>query len=295
MINKRKILFIINPISGTGKQKVVEELIEAYLDQSKFDIKIKYTERAGHAISLSAAASKDQYDIVVAVGGDGSVNEIGQSLVGGDTVLGIVPTGSGNGLARHLNIPMNLKAAVILLNEADFNCVDVGTINGKVFLGTAGVGFDAHIGKLFSNVQTRGLFTYVRLSIREFFRYKSAEYQIQIDGVHYTRKAFLVCFGNSNQWGNNVYISPNSVIDDGFLRVIILRKMSLFLLPFFVLKLLLKKVDSSIYYEELKGRKVVVKQTSKLAHLDGDPFEIGNELIIGVKPVSLNVVFNKSK
>jgi len=288
--SKKQILFIINPISGTGKQKIVEQLIAAHLDQNKFNFTIKYTKRAGHAIGLSAAASSENYAIVVAVGGDGSVNEVGQSLVGSDTVLGIIPTGSGNGLARHLNIPMKLKTAIELLNEATFNLVDTGTMNGLVFLGTAGIGFDAHIGKLFDEAETRGFFTYVKLSVMEFFKYKPAEYKIEIDGVNYTRKAFLVCFGNSNQWGNNVYISPNSVINDGFLRVIILQKMSLLFLPFFILKLFRKRVATSTYYEELKGKRIIVKQVSKLAHLDGDPIEIGNELIIEVKPSSLNVV-----
>ena len=293
MISKKNILFIINPISGTGKQKIVERLVKEHLDHSKYDSNIEYTQSAGHAIQLSKKASEGNYDIVVAVGGDGSVNEAGQSLVNTDTVLGVIPTGSGNGLARHLNIPLKLEEAIVLLNEETFNRVDVGVMNGKVFLGTAGVGFDAYIGKLFDEASSRGFLTYVKLSIKEFFKYKSQDYEIEIDGKLLKRKAFIVCFGNSNQWGNNVFISPNSVIDDGFLRVIVLKKMSLFLLPFFVLKLFRKKVDTSIYYEEFKGKNIVLKQTSELAHLDGDPVNIGNLLKVEVVPDSLNILYKR--
>ena len=290
MSSKKKILFIINPISGTGKQKVIERLVEAHLDHDKFESIIKYTESAGHAIKLSVEASKEKHDIVVAVGGDGSVNEAGQSLVNTNTILGVIPTGSGNGLARHLNIPLNLKDAIVLLNDATFNRVDVGTMNDRVFLGTAGVGFDAHIGKLFDEAKSRGFFTYIKLSVKEFFKYKPQEYEIEIDGKLIKRKAFIVCFGNSNQWGNNVFISPNSVIDDGYLRIIVLKKMSLLMLPFFVLKLFRKKVDSSIYYEEFKGKKINLKQENEWAHLDGDPVNIGSSISIEVVPDSLNIL-----
>lgn len=289
MKNKQKILFIINPISGTGKQKIVERLIKKDLDQNKFVVTIKYTERAGHAISLSSKASKDQYDIVVAVGGDGSVNEVGQSLVDTDTLLGVIPTGSGNGLARHLKIPLNIKDAILSLNSNNYIRADVGKVNDKIFIGTAGVGFDAHIGRLFAKAKKRGFLTYVRLTVKEFFNYNPQDYEINIDGKIYKRNAFIVCFANSNQWGNNTYISPNSIINDGYLRVVVLKKMSLFLLPFFILKLFLKRIDSSIYYEEFKGKKIIIKQQNELAHLDGDPFNIGKCLSVEVVPKSLKI------
>ena len=290
MISKKKILFIINPISGTGKQKLVEGLIESYLDQNKYNVKIKYTESAGHAILLSAEASKDKYDVVVAVGGDGSVNEVGQSLVNTDTVLAIIPTGSGNGLARHLNIPLNLKEAILLLNEFTFSRIDVGKVNNRVFLGNAGVGFDAHISKLFAEANKRGFLTYAKLSIKEFFQYKSQDYEIHVDGEVFLRKAFIICLGNSNQWGNNAFVSPNSIINDGYLRVIVLKKMSLLSLPFFIIKLFRKKVDSSIYYEEFKGKSIVLKQQNEWAHLDGDIFDVGECLNAEVIPSSLKII-----
>lgn len=293
MKEKRNILFIINPISGTGKQKVIERLINDHLNKELFDCTINYTEKAGHAIDLSAQAAKNNIDIVVAVGGDGSVNEAGQSLVGTSTVLGIIPTGSGNGLARHLNVPMSLKEAILFLNNGSENQMDVGFLNDRVFLGTAGVGFDAHIGRLFDEAPTRGFLTYAKLSLREYFKYKPQTYEIEIDGESYTRKAFLICIGNSNQWGNNVYISPNSVINDGFLRIVILKKMSLLQMPFFVGRLFLKKVSSSKYFEELKGKEIFIKQSSDLAHLDGDPYTLGKDLKIEVRPNALKVLFKK--
>lgn len=289
MNEKIEILFIINPISGTGKQRVIEKLIESYLDLNRFQPVIQYTERAGHATDICKAAVDNNCSIVVAVGGDGSVNETGKSLIATSSALGIIPTGSGNGLARHLGIPMELKAAVELLNTASFQKVDTATMNNEVFLGTAGIGFDAHIGKKFDEAPSRGFSTYFKLTLKELFSYQPDQYEIKIDDQIYHRKAFLICFANSNQWGNNVFISPDSELNDGWLRIIVIKRIPILFAPLFALKLFRKTVNSSKYFEEFKGKEIRVKQTQKIAHLDGDPFDSGKEVLVKIQPQSLTV------
>lgn len=289
MSEKIEILFIINPISGTGKQKVIEQLIDQYLDLNKFLPVIRYTEKAGHATDICSQAVGKSCPIVVAVGGDGSVNETGKSLIGTESALSIIPTGSGNGLARHLGVPMELKAAVQLLNKASFKKVDTAKMNNEVFLGTAGVGFDAHIGKKFDEAPSRGFWTYFKLTLKELLSYSSGNYTFEIDGEKMERKAFLICFANSNQWGNNVFISPNSKLDDGWLRIIVIRKMPLIIAPFFAMKLFRKTVHTSRYFEEFKGKVIQLKQNNSIAHLDGDPYESGENINVEIHPKSLTV------
>lgn len=289
MSKKIEILFIINPISGTGKQKVVEGLIEQFLDAEKFNPVVKYTEKAGHATEICSEAILQGFEIVVAVGGDGSVNETGKSLIAKNAALSILPTGSGNGLARHLGVPMGLEKAVQLLNNASFKKMDTALLNGEVFLGTAGIGFDAHIGKKFDDAKSRGFWTYFKLTLKELLTYSSNSYDLEIDGKKLKRDAFLICFANSNQWGNNVFISPKSELDNGTLKVVVIRKIPLLIAPFFALKLFRKTVLSSRYYEEFTGKSILVHQPQTIAHLDGDPFESGQSIKVEVIPSSLTV------
>lgn len=287
---KKKVVFIINPISGTGKQKVVEKLIEQFLDHSKFDYEIWYTKHAGHAKDLSSEADAKGFDWIVAVGGDGSVNETGSSLIGSKAALGIIPTGSGNGLARHLQLPMDLKQAVGRLNNAKDFLIDTAVLNNQIFLGTAGLGFDAHIGRKFDEAPSRGFLTYIKLSVAEYFKYPEQNFEIELDGVKLVRKAFLLSFCNSNQWGNNAIISPNSDVSDGWLKIIVIKKMPLIAVPFFVYKLFRKKLYTSKYYEELQGKEIAVRHSVSNAHLDGEPVSVTGDITVKVVPSSLNVL-----
>ena len=210
MTRKITILFIINPISGTGENKVVEKIIKKELAYSKFEVSIRYTEAVGHATEIAKEGVKACVDVIVAVGGDGSVNEVAKGLIGTNVKMGIIPTGSGNGFARHLNIPMDKRKAVILLNKLYSKSVDTASVNDQLFVGTAGVGFDAHIGLKFDEASTRGFWTYLKLTFKEYFNYKEQSYQIAIDQKKtINEKAFFMSFCNINQWGNNVFVSPN--------------------------------------------------------------------------------------
>jgi diacylglycerol kinase (ATP) len=288
---KISILFIINPISGTGKKKIVEQLIKEELTHNKFEVSIRYTEAVGHATVIAKEGVEACVDVVVAVGGDGSVNEVAKGLIGTNVKMGIIPAGSGNGFARHLNIPMDKRKAVILLNKLHSKSVDTASVNDQLFVGTAGVGFDAHIGLKFDEASTRGFWTYLKLTFKEYFNYKEQSYQISIDQKKtINEKAFFMSFCNINQWGNNVFISPNSKIEDGLIRVVLIRKMNLLSVPFFAFRLFSKSVDKSKYYKEFSGKKVEVNQAINLIHIDGEPIRLGQKLFVEIKPSSLEVI-----
>lgn len=286
------ILFIINPISGTVKKSGVEQLIKENLDAKKIVYRIKHTEYPHHATEI-AKQETNNYQIIVAVGGDGTVHEVGLGLINTNTILGIIPMGSGNGLARYLKIPMSTKKAILLLNHFKSKPIDTVKINDTHFLGAGGIGFDAHISYLFAKATKRGFITYLQLSVKEYFNYKEKEYQLTVDGKTFYKKAFLITFANSNQYGNNAFIAPNSVIDDGWISIVILKKFSLIYALPLAIKLFTKTINSSKFVEEIKVKKVQIISPSKEIHLDGEPLLIENTINIEVLPLSLKVISNE--
>ena len=214
-----KILFIVNPISGTSDKRHIIDLIPKYLDNSRFQWTIRYTEHKGHAAQFVAEAIEAGTDVVVAVGGDGTVNEVARSLVHTNTALGIIPCGSGNGLARHLYIPMNPDGALEVLSDCHIESLDYGMIDEVPFFCTCGVGFDAFISDRFAKSNRRGLLTYIENTLKEGLKYKPDTYEITIDGERQTYKAFLIACANASQYGNNVYIAPHASMSDGLMDV----------------------------------------------------------------------------
>lgn len=291
-VQQKKILFVINPISGTGNNKTVELLIEKHLDKTIYLPTIIYTEKPKHAIEI-VKKERDNFSVFVAVGGDGSVNEVALSLINTEKTIGIIPTGSGNGLARHLSISTNIKKAIETINQQKTKRIDTALINGVPFLGTAGTGFDAHIGWKFAAAKKRGFWTYVKITVKEYFNYKEANYFINIDGLETQEKALLITFANSNQYGNNAFVSPNSIIDDGFLRLIVLKKFPLYYSFLFAYKLFTKKFHTFNYVTELKGKNITIKAAKKELHIDGEPFLLDNELTLSINHKSLTVICNE--
>jgi diacylglycerol kinase (ATP) len=287
---KQKICFIINPVSGIGKQKKVELLVERYLDKIRYDFVVLYTDAPKHASVLAKEASEKGYDAVVAVGGDGSLNEVAKGLIGSNTKMGIIPAGSGNGLARNLNIPLDLKKAIQVINNYNTTKIDTGTLNGEPFLNVAGIGFDAHISWMFSQQKKRGFFSYVKLTLKEFPRYVAQEYNLIIDDKKINSKAFLISFANGAQWGGGAYISPDSIINDGKLEVAILKNVTLFNFPKLAYMLLQKKLHQSHNLQIISGKKITVMQNQTIAHIDGESIKSGNSISIEIKPLSLNVI-----
>lgn len=287
---KKKIVFIINPISGVGKKKVVEKEIKREIDKELVDAEIIYTEYRGHARAI-AESYANKVDVVVAVGGDGTVNEVGSGLVGTTTALAIVPVGSGNGLARELNIPLRISQAVAVINTMNIRCIDVMKVNNHYSLNVAGIGFDAFISHEFSKVKRRGPLQYMHLITREYPKYKAKEYILNIDGHFYDRKAFLVSFANSSQWGNNICISPNASVDDGLIDVCIVAEFPNYAVPALLVSLFAQAIDKNKYDEIIHAKEIeLMNETTLLGHVDGEPIEVEPHSRISIVPLALNVV-----
>jgi YegS/Rv2252/BmrU family lipid kinase len=291
MTNKKKIHFIINPISGVGRHKLIEKYIDKNIDKTVFDYDISYTKHPLHGTQIAGEAIKNNYEIIVAVGGDGSINEIAQKLIGSNTILGIIPTGSGNGLAHHLNIPINILHAIDVINNLKTIKIDTATINNNIFVSIAGVGFDAHVAKKFAKNKRRGFLTYFKIVAREYPRYKPKNYELTIDGKKINKEALFISFANSDQFGYNTTIAPKAEIDDGLIDVCIVKKFPLVELPFIANLLYWKQIDKSKYVEVIKAKKIkLTQEKNKTINLDGEPVKLGKVLNIKINPLSLKII-----
>ncbi len=291
---KKKVLFIINPISGGKKKDDVPGQITKFLDKTLFDATIMFTTGVAHA-RQAAADAIGNYDVVVAVGGDGTVNETASALVGSNVILGIIPCGSGNGLSRFLQIPMNITKAIHTLNQLQVATIDSAEANGQPFFNVSGFGFDAHIGHVFADGKKRGFLTYAKSSIAEIINYKSDTYYLTIDGVNYTQKAFILSIANSSQYGNNAHISPKASVQDGLLDVCIVKPFPLYRFPELVVRMFTKTVDESAFVQIIKAKSVTLRrEKAGAAHLDGEPVVLEGLVDIKVKPATLNVVVGNS-
>lgn len=291
---KRKTLFIINPISGGKKKDGVPKLIKKYLDASVFEATIIFSDGVAHARQIANEAVGN-FSMVVAVGGDGTVNEVASAIVASDTVLGIIPYGSGNGLARFMGISMNAVKAIKNLSTGHVEVIDSARLNGQPFFNMAGMGFDAHISEVFSHGKKRGFITYIKSSIHEIAKYKPQTYHLEIDGTVYQREAFMLSFANSSQYGNNAHISPNASVQDGLLDVCVIKKFPLWRFFEMGIRMITKTTDSTRYVEIIRGKHIYVKRNNPgPVHLDGEPKVTGTAIEIEVVPRSLKVVAGSS-
>ena len=291
---ERKALFIINPISGGKKKDGVPELIEKHLDTEAFKATIVFSDGVAHARQIAKEAI-NIFEIVVAVGGDGTVNEVASAIVGTDTILGIIPFGSGNGLARFLDIPMDAQKAIKNLGAGHVEIIDSAQLNDQPFFNMAGIGFDAHISEVFSHGAKRGFFSYIKSSILEIANYKSQTYQLDIDGAAYTREAFMLSFANSSQYGNDAHISPNASVQDGLLDVCVIKRFPLWRFPEMGIRMLTKTAEGTKYVEIIRGKHIRVKREHPgPVHLDGEPQIAGTDTEIKIIPNSLKVIVGSS-
>lgn len=288
-MNKQAIWFIVNPNSGAKKNhKHIVQLIDSQIDKNIYLHEIYYTEYAGHATEIAAEAVKKQIAIVVAIGGDGTVNEVGKALINTKTALGIIPTGSGNGLARELEIPLKPALAIESLNTPVSKQIDVCYVNNIPFFCTAGVGFDAHCAEVFSKKSGRGLWNYVKVGFTEFWKWKPLK--CVFAGNDY--EIFSITFGNASQFGNNAYITPTAVIDDGYIDCTIINPPSgLQALPM-IAQLFNGNIHSSELSENYRGTKFKLKtEQNCLIHYDGEPLQLDtNELVFSISEKSLRVI-----
>lgn len=291
MSQRTKVRFIINPTSGTRSRKDVEALIHQHLNQDKYAHDIVYTERAGHAPDMAHEAANQGVAIVVAVGGDGTVNEVARGLLHTETALAILPKGSGNGLARHLGIPMGLDGALRVINKANITTIDSGQINGHPFFTTAGIGFDAYISSVFAGNKKRGLQTYVELVMKEVLNYKHLPVIASINGNTLDTDCFVMAFANAAQYGNNAYIAPNADIQDGLLDVCLVRRLDLIKalnLSYCMLTKQLANADSAEYFQTEHVN--VQAEEEMMYHADGDYLGKAKTFDVCMVPQSLRVL-----
>jgi YegS/Rv2252/BmrU family lipid kinase len=286
-----KIIFIINPIAGTRQKHVILEAIADVFPKEAYEL--VFTEYPGHAQEIAAKKVEEGHDSIVAVGGDGTVNEVASALVNTTCKLGIIPAGSGNGLARHLNIPVQLIASLEVIKHHKTQCIDAGRVNGRYFFCTCGTGFDASVGKKFARDSKRGMLNYVRATIHQYAVYSPKSYVLKTGKKIINLDAFLVTFANSGQYGNNAYIAPNAIIDDGFLDLCILRPFPKASTLELGLRLFFKNIDQSPYLEVMRIKKASLKRKGKrkiTLHLDGEPVTIKGKLKVKVIPGALQVM-----
>jgi YegS/Rv2252/BmrU family lipid kinase len=282
----RKILIIINRKAGTDREKRLEDVIREILPSPAFSVEITHLAYLGHGAHLAQEAVQQGVDTVVAVGGDGSINEIAQGLTGSNTALAIIPLGSGNGLARALKIPLDARKAFQLIADNKRGAIDVGYANEYLFLSNAGVGFDALIADRFRNTTRRGLWGYAKLVIKSFREYKDRSYTIDIDGSTINRPAFMLSVANGNQMGYEFKLAPKASPFDGLLDVCIVPPVSfLGLLPLCIYSLL-GTVHKTRYMQHHTGQNITIS-SRQLAHLqvDGDAVPIGDEGEVRIKIV----------
>ena len=291
---KKKIHFIINPISGTGKQENIEEKISQEIDSSSFDFFIHYTKEKGHATKIAQQLVLDKADVVVAVGGDGTVNEIAQALVNSRTILGIIPTGSGNGLARHLGIPQQVNRSLRLINTLNTKAIDSCTANNQFFVNVSGIGYDGHISHCFAKERKRGLKTYVKLILTEWWTYTVKDFQVYVNGIEvFTEAAVLVSFANGSQFGNNVIVSPESIDNDGEIELCILKPFNFYEIPHVLLALVSRRFHLHKKMQIIKCSSATIITQGAKAHLDGEPKLLGEKIELQVLPKSIRVITNQ--
>ena len=288
---RRHILAIINPVSGIGNKDKIPRLIDTVVDNELNDVSIIMSEYAGHAREITQQAVKDGMDVVVAIGGDGTVNEVGSAVCGTKTALAIVPSGSGNGLARHLRISMNASRALQVLNNGEVGQFDYCTVNGRPFFCTCGMGFDAKVSYKFSNEGTRGFITYVKTALTEYIKYKPQEYLIDVDGAKLKEKAFVIACCNAAQYGNNAYIAPRATMQDGLIDVTVMHPFSLVESPLVGARLFLRQLNQDHHVSIYRGKRVVIeRKRDDIIHVDGDPLVMPARIVIENVESGINIL-----
>lgn len=289
----RNIAFIVNPISGTKAKNRVAKLIRELLDTQQFAPTVVVTEYAGHATQLAQQFAMQDYYAVVAVGGDGTVNEVACGLIGTNTALGIIPNGSGNGFARHLDISTRMNRAIEMLNSSEVINVDYGLVNDIPFFSTFGVGFDAVVAHDFAD-SNRGFKGYVQSIFKDLFQYKPETYHLAGEGFDIDSKAFLINFANAGQWGYDAYIAPKASVQDGLLDVAIVTEFPMTAAPGLALSLFTKDIDENLHMNTIRTKQMTLTRNSEgPAHIDGTPTTLPAQLHVRIVEDGLKVLVKK--
>lgn len=287
-----QISIVVNPVSGTNSaRKRAKRVVKAL--EEHFCIKALYTEYAGHGIELTQQLIAKGTDVLIAVGGDGTVNEISSALTGSRTALFIVPTGSGNGLARDLGMyGLSIKQIIERIEQNNVHLIDSGMADKKAFFCTCGTGFDAYIGHLFAQTKVRGFLTYIKLSLHAFKNYTPLTYQLKTDQGEYTRQAFVINIANNKQFGNNAYIAPLANMQDGLFTVTIIKPFKWYHVPYMAYSLFFKRIHKNKFVEtfDCGDCKLTIPENGYL-HIDGEPITTqSNPVLIQIRPASIHVL-----
>jgi YegS/Rv2252/BmrU family lipid kinase len=287
---KERIWFIVNPISGGRKKASLPALIAAHLDHNRFDYEIIETEFKGHAVTIAEKAVAQGIDIVCAVGGDGSVHEVGTTLIGSQTQLAIIPLGSGNGLARHMKIPLKIKEAIECINSGNRIEMDTLKVNNKPILGFGGYGFDALIAKKFEGSRKRGFISYIKLVLKEVFKYNPINVSIDANGQVRKLPVFLCTIANTSEFGNGFIVSPKSDATDGKFEVVILKPFSFWNIPAMLFRYFSGRTDYSGLTEVIKTDQATLILPHSYGQIDGEPISSGKKVQVDVVPRSLRII-----
>ena len=288
----KKVKFIYNPKSGLMRTPLlIRKLVELTLADAAFTFDFSETEYRGHAHQLARQAVAEGYDAVVAIGGDGTANEVASALLYTPVALGIIPIGSGNGLARGLSVPVSVRRAARLLLDGTTRVIDAGCIQDRHFFIVTGIGFDALIGKLFDDRSLRGPLPYFYIGVREFFFYRPELFTLEFNSHRVTVRALLVTIANTRQWGNGVIVAPHAEPDDGLLDICILHRIGLLRAIWHLPKLFTGKIDKIREYERYQATSIkITREKPGPFHVDGEPVEAPVDLEITIKHNALKVI-----
>ncbi len=286
-----KVFFIINKYSGTGFRDAVEGRIIDACARLKLEATIEYTQHKGHATELARQAVQDGFSRVFAMGGDGTVNEVAQGLVHSQTALGILPKGSGNGLARHLRIPLSINNALRLLDRHQVIAMDTFSVNERLSVNVSGIGFDAHVAGKFGKDGKRGLMGYGKLVMQEFLKFREFPMKINVDGRAMNKKVFILALANSSQFGNNAKVAPHASVCDQLIDICLIKKIPITRAVDFIRRLFTGYINRSRFVDIIHGKHIHLKFTKPVPfHIDGESMEPETEFNIKVEPGSLRII-----
>lgn len=290
---KERIIFIVNPISGHHDKSNFPAIVESLIDKNKYDYTIAFTEYGGHAKELTANAMADGFDDIAAVGGDGTINEVATTMIGSEQTFTIVPYGSGNGLARHLHLPLRPdKIITEIINKGIKSKIDTAKVNDVPYISIAGVGFDALIADYFARDPNRGFRTYVKFITEEYPRFKESDYTLILDDNETIDcKAMFIAFANSNQFGFNAKVSPHASLNDGLLDVCIFKKPNLLEVGFVAERLMTNRIDKTNFISIHKASKIkVIRKKDEVVNIDGEAVMMDKDITVEVNKLSLNIL-----
>lgn len=291
LLRPKRILFIVNPKAGTNLQRHIRDSVDKYLNHRKFEYGFRFTERSQHARELAEAAIADGYEIIVAVGGDGSINEVASAVMGTGAVLGIVPAGSGNGLAMHLGYGRDVDEAVKKINTAEERVIDAGLMNGRPFFNIAGIGFDGLVSNLMKGSNWRGFIPYFLHSVKAGLQYTPRECRIEIDDRVLTEKCFIISVANGPMWGYNFQIAPDARLDDGLFEVVLLKDAPKWQYFAAVPATLNGKIYDAGFVDHFTAKRVkIISEGENYVHLDGEGIVLEGELSFEILPKALKIL-----